>query len=542
MVARLAVAAVGCLWGLILGACGGGITPPTGPAPDFVLSLSPSAISVGQGTTSSPVTVSVAARNQFTGSVSVAITGLPEGTRSSLASPFLVAAGTSQEVTISASGVVTAGSYDVRVKGTSGSLRHTASLSLTVTETPVVLRTYQEGSLLVLESGVGNETVRVGLESLWGGTVVEASLNGINVVNRYDTGREVQVALYDGNEQYDACAGCTGVFGWDPVQGGDRYSQGSPLLEQTLGADSIYIKTQPYQWYPDDKGGGPGQPVLTDTYFEQTLSPVPNHAWAFNLHYRIIHFGDDQHANSGQEFPAVYVNLGFDRFIYYAGATPWAHAPVSATTMPSLPEYSPMLYTSELWGALVDTQDFGLTVYVPGQYPYAYGFNAPGDPGPTGFGTNYFHPFTPFTLGPGTVFEGDIYLVVGDYRLARRVVYDLHSRLPAQDIFTPFGWTDAPAANSELTGVVDVAGWTFDDGAVESVQVLVDGTVVGTATYGSPRPDVPAVYPNAPANVGFQYQLDTAQFVNGPHILEVRVTDSAGNVALFPRVPVDFNN
>jgi len=77
---------------------------------------------------------------------------------------------------------------------------------------------------------------------------------------------------------------------------------------------------------------------------------------------------------------------------------------------------------------------------------------------------------------------------------------------------------------------------------VESVEVLVDGTVAGTATYGSPRPDVATAYPNAPTNVGFQYQLETPQFVNGPHILEVRVTDSAGNVALFPRVPIAINN
>jgi len=62
-------------------------------------------------------------------------------------------------------------------------------------------------------------TIRIGLETAWGGSIVEVSLNGTNFVNAHDTGREVQPAFYDGNAQYDPCAGCTGVFGWDPVLG-----------------------------------------------------------------------------------------------------------------------------------------------------------------------------------------------------------------------------------------------------------------------------------------------------------------------------------
>jgi hypothetical protein len=350
------------------------------------------------------------------------------------------------------------------------------------------------------------------------------------------------VALYDGNAQYDACAGCSGVFGWDPVQGGDRYGHGSPVLAQTLAANSIDITTQPNQWYPDDKGGGPTQAVPGDVYVEQTLTAVPNHPRAFQLHYKITYFGADEHANALQEFPAVYVNLGFGNFVYYGGNAPWTNDVVTVTTMPSYPQGSPLLYTPEKWEAYVDDQNLGLTVYVPAQYPYAAGVSFGGASGPTGSGTNYFRPHTSFTWTPGAVLEGDIFLIVGNYQDARAAIYDLKNSLPPSDIFTPFGFVDSPTPNSQLAGMVTVAGWTFGTVAVSKVEVHMDGVLAGAATYGTARPDVATVYPNAPTNVGYQYSLDTSKYLNGTHTLEVEVTDSSGHIAVFPRVTVEVRN
>jgi len=69
-----------------------------------------------------------------------------------------------------------------------------------------------------------------------------------------------------------------------------------------------------------------------------------------------------------------------------------------------------------------------------------------------------------------------------------------------------------------------VAGLVFGGASVVTVQVVVDGT----ASYGAPRPDIPATFPNAPLNVSFTYSLDT-----GANILNVPVTDSSGNLAIF---------
>lgn len=56
--------------------------------------------------------------------------------------------------------------------------------------------------MLYLESGTATDTARIGLETNWGGSLVEVSPNGTNFVNRHDTGREVQLDFRDGDNQF----------------------------------------------------------------------------------------------------------------------------------------------------------------------------------------------------------------------------------------------------------------------------------------------------------------------------------------------------
>jgi hypothetical protein len=525
-----------------LTACGGSSQqPPPPPVPDFSLSASPVSASAVIGNTTSAVTVSVASHNGFSGSVDITLQGLPSGVNASPGSSFAVQSGGSQAVTFSVSGTAAIGIFQLAVSGTSGVISHSAQILLT-TEPIVSVLTYQTGSMLYLESDSGTDASRIGLQTGWGGSIVEVSLNGTNFVNEHDTGREVQVAQYDGSAQYDGCAGCTGTFGWNPVQGGDKYDQGSPLLAQTVSPESLYIKAQPVQWNPDDKGGGPGQPVVGDVYVEATISAVTDHAFTFKVHYKVTHFGSDQHANSIQEFPAVYVNLGFDRFFSDSSTTPWTNAPLTSVTMPQLPLFGPTLYAGEQWGAYVDSSDNGLTVFVPGMAPYIAGFASAGDSGPFGSGTDYFAPRTFFSFGPNSVLEGDVYLVAGDYKHARQVIYDLHHMLPKRDIFTPIGSVDSPAPSAQLSGTISVAGWAFDDTAVSKVDIYVDGVLAGTATYGGSRPDVANDWPHAPSAIGYSFSLDTTAYPNGSHTVEVRAADTSENVAIFPDVAVAIQN
>jgi hypothetical protein len=397
-----------------------------------------------------------------------------------------------------------------------------------------------QSSVVRLDNGV----IGFGVEPRCGGTLVELTLHGRNLLNNADcTGRQVQAALYDGNATYDDCSGCRGNWGWDPVQGGDIHNFGSPVLEQSVTANSIYIKTRPNEWYPDNKGGGPGRPVPSDVIVEQTISFVPNYAHAVKVQYRITHIGSDTHATAVQEFPAVWVNREFDNFVTYSGTQPWTGDAVTVARLTPPGQPAPQRRVSERWAALVDRDGLGLMVFVPHQYPYAQGFQFDGAAGQYGFGANYFRPHVPFTFTPGSVLEGEVYLIAGDYRQARADLRSLHRSGAAwPDALPPYGTLDVPASNQTVSSVVQLAGWVFDNVDVARVEVLVDGTVVGTAAYGVSRPDVAGVFPYAPERIGFSYPLDTTALRDGRHRIVIRAVDRSGNVALLPDVSIVVAN
>ncbi|HEX4166952.1 MAG TPA: hypothetical protein VHZ55_15920, partial [Bryobacteraceae bacterium] len=95
---------------------------------------------------------------------------------------------------------------------------------------------------------------------------------------------------------------------------------------------------------------------------------------------------------------------------------------------------------------------------------------------------------------------------------------------------------DSPNSGSpKLSGSTTVAGWVVDSATlITQVQVSVDGVVMGSANYGISRPDVCAHHASTPtcavgANVGYDYILDTTQFADGTHNLQITATDANGS-------------
>jgi len=525
------------LFVLSLDGCGGGSSPPP-PAPDFAISVAPASLSAIAGGTSNSATVSISPVNGFAGSVSVAISGLPAGATTEPSSPLSVTASAPQSFTITTVESTPTGSVPVKLHATSGSLAHDASISLV---TNPLIQTSQSGSMLYLQSHANGHTARIGVDTAWGGAIVEVSMDGVNFVNAHDTGREVQPALYDGADQYP-WPNMTVAYGWNPTLGGDDYNQGSPVLSQQLGASSIYTQATPLQWNPAHYGGGMGAPVPADMTIEQTITVAPGTAAAFQVHYKMVHTGSDTHYNGGQEFPAVYVNSTYTSFTYYGGTSPWTNGAVTAVSAGT----NPSGYAPEQSAALVDANNQGLTVFVPGVYPY---WNASwpaqsGGGGPTGNATVYMAPSTTFSILPGQVIEGDVYLIPGEAAEARTTVYQLHQSLSDSNIVTPIVTVEAPAANATISGTTAaVAGWAFGKTAVMSVKIYVDGVLNGSAILGGARPDVAAAYPNlAPVDCGWSYSLDTTGLVNGTHSIVLRATDASNNEAVLAPVPVTVTN
>ena len=96
--------------------------------PDFSLSASPSSLTITQGSNGSS-TITVAPQNSFTGSVTLAASGLPNGVTVSFGANPTTATST---LTLTASSTATTGVSTVTITGTSGSLSHTTTVALTV--------------------------------------------------------------------------------------------------------------------------------------------------------------------------------------------------------------------------------------------------------------------------------------------------------------------------------------------------------------------------------------------------------------------------
>ena len=93
-------------------------------------------------------------------------------------------------------------------------------------------------------------------------------------------------------------------------------------------------------------------------------------------------------------------------------------------------------------------------------------------------------------------------------------------------------------------GLLPLHGWALDDDGVQAVDILVDGIVVGRASYGRSRPGVTALFPGFPDTLlpGFAFELDTTHFLNGLHTVQARVLSKSGETALLQARTFQFLN
>jgi hypothetical protein len=109
----------------------------------------------------------------------------------------------------------------------------------------------------------------------------------------------------------------------------------------------------------------------------------------------------------------------------------------------------------------------------------------------------------------------------------------------------PFGYFGGLVSGGNSgNGVVPIYGWALAAAGIYSVDIVVDGAVVGRANYGRSRPTVTKDYPNYPdsAAPGFAYELDTTQLLNGLHRVNARVTDRIGQVKNLNSMVFQFTN
>jgi subtilase family serine protease len=141
--------------------------------PSFTLSDSPSSLSITQGS-SGTSTISVTDVGGFSGSVTLAASGLPSGVTAAFGTNPTT--GTSV-LTLTASSTATTGSSTVTITGTSGSLTATTTLALTVSATasPSFTLSASPSSLTVTQGSSGTSTITVTDKNGFTGSVTLAA-------------------------------------------------------------------------------------------------------------------------------------------------------------------------------------------------------------------------------------------------------------------------------------------------------------------------------------------------------------------------------
>ncbi len=152
---------------LFLASCGGG--GGGGNTPSYTLTLGSPTLSVVRGT-SSTVTLTIAPSNGFSGTVALSLEGAPAGVTVSPAS-VTVSGTTTQNLTISTAASTPTGSYNVRVKGVSGSISKTADLALTVVDAGDFTVALGESYLSVAQTESGQLHLTVTPHNGFSGTV-----------------------------------------------------------------------------------------------------------------------------------------------------------------------------------------------------------------------------------------------------------------------------------------------------------------------------------------------------------------------------------
>jgi len=396
--------------------------------------------------------------------------------------------------------------------------------------------------------------LRIGARLNWGGSIVFFGLTAnaqSNVIDANDTGRELQIALYDPsrimqNCAWNAscqttpttCANSITFLGWNPVQGGDECNHGS-TAEWSQQGDALRVITHPLQWNPDwDKKdctqspcGASGVPVAVD--YVTDLRFVGSHVVEVAMELQSKE--SFSHPVTGQEFPTLYVAHGqngpdLPLLLDSAGGL------ISLTTPANDGFFMGNFDSPGPWVSWQNNaKDYGVGLAMDQGIRKWQGWR--GD-------SPYFHNVRArieFGLPAGKVVRGVSYLALGSFTTVKSELEGVLAKRP------PFGFLDAPAAGSTVTVAkgsdVQLSGWVLDTDTLSSVQVTVDGQAAKDLAVTGARPDVCEVYPAYAGcpNAGYSGQISTSGWDTCPHLIKVTAQDADGNQSVLGEVVVTAN-
>ena len=267
---------------------------------------------------------------------------------------------------------------------------------------------YDESQMRYIDNG----TVRLGVNLGLGGaiTFVGDSKTGKNLINNYDWGRQIQMSFFaeprpyieNGQEPKKHWE----HIGWNPIQAGDDYGNGSKVIAVEKTDTSLYVKCIPMQW--------PLNNVPGECTYECWIELEDN---TVQVRCRLNNARSEKTKYVGrhQELPAVYTNGEFYRLMTYRGDKPFTGDTLTRIQKKRDGGF-PWTYwlATENWAALVNDNDWGLGIYKPDNFLFIGGFA--GDEGHGGTHdspTGYISPLHTEILDHNITYDYDYVLILG---------------------------------------------------------------------------------------------------------------------------------
>jgi hypothetical protein len=400
---------------------------------------------------------------------------------------------------------------------------------------------------------------KIGTRREWGSTIIffgesgdRPGVNSTNTIDSNDTGREVQVALYDYKRGEQGCAwnasclkapetGCgkeITYLGWNPVQGGDECNRGSGTESVAMSPGRIRAKVRPRFWNPDWQLENCGNvfcnlPVdldnRSDVLYLQQLRFVDSHAVELWMEY--TNLSDIDHAPAFQEFPTIYSSfgkLGPDLWVVLDSA-----GNQIAVDLPSNDSFfRKSFFSPGGFAALQNSQlDYGVGLYYESRQRRYQAWQRRGQ-------FNNFRAQFKFGLPALGKVRARAYLLIGSFETIASTVAQLERRIG------PFGDLDSPLPDAVVGKKLKVRGWALDNWEVSSIELRLDGRTLAKTTLTDSRPDVCTLWPGYEMcdQVGFTIEADLSDVSRCPHLLEVLARDNDGNVRPIARQRIFVKN
>ena len=394
---------------------------------------------------------------------------------------------------------------------------------------------------------------KIGTRREWGSTVVffghagdEPGMNNSNTIDANDTGRELQVALYDPDRAQQGCAwdascveapqrGCgTSIthLGWNPVQGGDECNRGSETENTILLPGRLKATLVPRFWNPDWEFedcrnvlcARPVElPNHSDVRYRQRLRFVDSHAVEIFMEY--TNLSNVERAPAIQEFPTLYSSFG------KVGPDLWKVMDSEGRRIrvdePSNDGFFRKRFDSPGGFAALQSDDlgYGVGLYYESRQSTFQAWQRRGQ-------FNNFRARFEFGLPARGKVRGRAYLLIGNYKTIAGTARQLDRRIG------PFGELDFPRPDAAVGNRLTLSGWALDNHDVTDIEVRIDGAPVANTPLTEKRPDTCTLWPGydmCKRAVGFVVELDLSRVSRCAHLLEVRARDTHGNSRLIAR-------